>query len=178
MTDNGAITVTKLFGEAEIAGRVEELAGELAKVLEGDFTVVAVLKGSFVFAADLIRALDREGLSPGVEFMRLSSYGHAKKSSGKVRLIGDAPEDFGGRRVLLLDDIVDTGRSLAHAKEMILERGASRVLTVALLDKPSRREVDIAADFVGFTIEDLFVVGYGIDYDEQYRHLPYIGTVD
>jgi len=178
MTDNAAITVTKLFGETEIAERVGGLAGELAKVLEGDFTVVAVLKGSFVFAADLIRALDREGLAPGVEFMRLSSYGHAKQSSGKVRLIGDAPEDFGGRRVLLLDDIVDTGRSLAHAKAMILERGASQVLTVALLDKPSRREVDIAADFVGFTIEDLFVVGYGIDYDEQYRHLPYIGTVD
>ena len=178
MTDKAAITVTKLFDEAEIAERVGELAGELAKVLEGDFTVVAVLKGSFVFAADLIRALDREGLSPRVEFMRLSSYGRAKTSSGSVRLIGDAPDDFGGRRVLLLDDIVDTGRSLAHAKALILERGASQVLTIALLDKPSRREIDIAADFVGFTIEDLFVVGYGIDYDENYRHLPYIGTVD
>jgi hypoxanthine phosphoribosyltransferase len=178
MTENATITVTMLFDEAEITRRVGELAGELARVLEGDFTVVAILKGSFVFAADLIRALDREGLRPGVEFMRLSSYGGAKQSSGKVRLIGDAPEDFGGRRVLLLDDIVDSGRSLAHAKEMIRERGASQVLTVALLDKPSRREVDIAADFVGFTIEDLFVVGYGIDYDQKYRHLPYIGTVD
>ncbi len=80
--------------------------------------------------------------------------------------------------MLLLDDIVDTGRSLAHARELILARGASQVLTVALLDKPSRREVEIAADFVGFTIEDLFVVGYGIDFAEDYRHLPYIGTVD
>ncbi len=170
--------VTKLYGEDEIARRVRELAAELAAVLEGEFTVAAVLKGSFVFAADLIRALDREGLGPRVEFLRLSSYGQAKQSSGEVRLIGDAPEDFAGRKVLLLDDIVDTGRSLAHARELILARGASQVLTVALLDKPSRREVEIAADFVGFTIEDLFVVGYGIDYAEDFRHLPYIGTVD
>lgn len=170
--------VTKLYGEEEIAQRVRELAAELAGALEGEFTVAAVLKGSFVFAADLIRALDREGLAPRVEFLRLSSYGQSKQSSGEVRLIGDAPEDFAGRKVLLLDDIVDTGRSLAHARELILARGASQVLTVALLDKPSRREVEIAADFVGFTIEDLFVVGYGIDYAEDFRHLPYIGTVD
>ena len=170
--------VTKLYGEEEIARRVRELASELAGVLKGEFTVAAVLKGSFVFAADLIRALDREGLAPRVEFLRLSSYGKAKQSSGEVRLIGDAPEDFAGRKVLLLDDIVDTGRSLAHARDLIMARGASRVLTVALLDKPSRREVEIAADFVGFIIEDLFVVGYGIDYAEDYRHLPYIGTVD
>ncbi len=170
--------VTKLYSEDEIARRVRELAAELAAGLEGEFTVAAVLKGSFVFAADLIRALDREGLAPRVEFLRLSSYGQAKQSSGEVRLIGDAPEDFAGRKVLLLDDIVDTGRSLAHARELILARGASQVLTVALLDKPSRREVEIAADFVGFTIEDLFVVGYGIDYAEDFRHLPYIGTVD
>lgn len=171
-------TVRKLFSADEIARRVEELAGEIAGAAPGDLTIVGILKGSFVFVADLVRALDRVRVSPRIEFVRLSSYGHAKESSGEVRLIGEVPTDLGGRQVLLVDDIVDTGRSLAYARALLLELGAAQVWTCALVDKPSRRKVAIAADFVGFTISDLFVIGYGIDHAEDFRHLPYIGTVD
>ena len=171
-------TVRKLYSAEDIARRVDALAGEIAGAVSGDLTIVGILKGSFVFVADLARALDRAGLAPRIEFVRLSSYGQAKESSGEVRLIGDVPMDLGGRQVLLVDDIVDTGRSLAYARMLLLELGATWVWTCALVDKPSRREVAIAADFVGFTIADLFVVGYGIDHAEDFRYLPYIGTVD
>ena len=170
--------ITKLYGEAEIAERVIALAGEVAAVLPADFLMVGLLKGSFVFVADLIRALDRLGCRPRVEFMRLSSYGSGKQSSGEVHLIGDVPTDVAGRAILLVDDIVDSGRSISYARTLLLERGAAQIWTCALLDKPSRREIDVPSDFVGFTIPDLFVVGYGIDYAEGYRHLSYIGTVD
>jgi hypoxanthine phosphoribosyltransferase len=171
-------TVHRLFDETEIARRVHELAEEIARALPHEFTVVGVFKGAFVFVADLIRALDGLGLAPRVEFVRLSSYGQARESSGEVRLRGEVPEGIAGRQVLLADDIIDTGRSLAFAKALLLEHGAARVLTCALIDKPSRREIDFEADLVGFTVGNVFVVGYGIDYAERYRHLPYIGAVD
>jgi hypoxanthine phosphoribosyltransferase len=169
--------VSKLFDEAEIVLRVEVLAGEIVRALGPEFVVIGVLKGSFVFLADLVRALARAGATPNIEFMRLASYGQKKESSGEVLLLGDAPRDFGGRAVLLVDDIVDTGLSMAYGKRLLAERNASSVRTCALLDKPSRRQVDVAIDFVGFEIPDVFVVGYGIDYAEQYRYLPYIGRV-
>jgi hypoxanthine phosphoribosyltransferase len=169
--------VSKLFDEAEIVLRVEVLAGEIVRALGPEFVVIGVLKGSFVFLADLVRALARAGATPGIEFMRLASYGQKQESSGEVLLLGDAPRDFGGRAVLLVDDIVDTGLSMAYGKRLLIERHASSVRTCALLDKPSRRQVDVAIDFVGFEIPDVFVVGYGIDYAEQYRYLPYIGRV-
>jgi hypoxanthine phosphoribosyltransferase len=172
-----SIPVSKLFDEAEIAARVETLAGEIVRSLGGEFVVIGVLKGSFVFLADLVRALARAGAAPAVEFMRLASYGQKKESSGEVRLLGDVPRDFEGRAVLLVDDIVDTGLSMAYGKRLLTERHASRVRTCALLDKPSRRQVEVEIDFVGFEIPDVFVVGYGIDYAEQYRYLPYIGKV-
>lgn len=175
---SGASTVTRLIDQEAIRHRVEELAEAIAGTITGELTIVVLLKGSFMFAADLVRALDRRGLAPRVEFMRLSSYGLGKESSGLVRLIGDHPEGVAGREVLLVDDIQDTGRTLSVAQNMLLGLGARRVWTCVLLDKPSRREVDFAADFVGFEIEDVFVVGYGIDFAEAYRHLPYIGTVD
>jgi len=171
-------TVTKLFTEDEIAVRVEELAAEITGVLPPDFMIVGLLKGSFVFVADLIRALDRIGNTPTVEFIRLSSYGHGRESSGEARLIGEVPKSIAGHNVLLVDDIVDTGRSLVRAKELLTDAGAIKVWTCGLVDKPSRREVKFTADFVGFTVEDVFVVGYGIDFAESYRHLPYIGVVD
>jgi len=171
-------SVSRLFDEEVIARRVEELAGEIAAVLPREFVIVALLKGSFIFVADLIRALDRASATPMVEFLRLSSYGHGRRSSGVVRVIGDAPKDVMGHAVLVIDDIVDTGRSLLFARDLLAEAGAASVRTCALLDKPSRREVEIEADFVGFTVEDVFVVGYGIDDAEKYRHLPYIGAVD
>ena len=171
-------SVRTLFGEAEIARRVEELGGEIAAMLPKDAAVVGLLKGSFVFVADLARALARSGLTPRIEFLKLSSYGASKTSSGEVRLLSDLTADIASRQVLLVDDIVDTGRTLAFARSLLLERGAERVVTCALIDKPSRREVDIDADVVGFTVPDVFVVGYGIDHAEHYRYLPYIATID
>jgi len=169
--------VTTLFDAGRIARRVEELAAEIAKSLPRELVLVVVLKGGFVFAADLMRALDRLGGILRVEFLRLSSYGPSKESSGSVQTIGPVP-DVAGRDVLLVDDIVDTGRSLVVARTLLLERGAASVATCVLLDKPCRREVEVEPDFVGFAIEDVFVVGYGIDFAEQHRHLPYIGSVD
>jgi hypoxanthine phosphoribosyltransferase len=140
--------IVKLFGEAEIADRVEE-----------------------------VRALNRAGASVEVEFMRLSSYGMGQQSSGDVRLLGDIGGDLAGRQLLLVDDIVDTGRSIAYAQALIRQREVSRLWTCALVDKPSRREVEVTMDFVGFSIEDVFIAGYGIDFAERYRDLPYIGVV-
>jgi hypoxanthine phosphoribosyltransferase len=170
--------VTKLFDEREIAARVEEIASETVDRLPRDFLIVGLLVGSFVFVADFIRALHRIGCAPSVEFIRFSSYGDKQESSGNVRLIGETQLDLSGRAVLLVDDIVDTGRTLLHARGLIREKKASIVLTCALIDKPSRREVAIDPDFVGFTVPDVFMVGYGIDYAHQYRQLPFIGMID
>ncbi|MDP6706498.1 MAG: hypoxanthine phosphoribosyltransferase [Alphaproteobacteria bacterium] len=167
-----------LFDEQQVARRVAELADEIAAALPQDVTVVGILKGSFVFVADLVRALDRNGLRPGVDFIRLSSYGYGRESAEEVSLVADLGEEVAGRSILLVDDILDTGRSLAFARSLLLKQQAARAWSCALLDKPSRRQVEFAADFVGFTVDDVFVVGYGIDHAEKYRHLPYIGTID
>jgi hypoxanthine phosphoribosyltransferase len=169
--------VRTLYDEAQIIQRTGELAADVAKTFPGDFTIVGLLTGAFVFVADLVRALDRAGRTPHVEFMRLSSYGQNRESSRKVKLVGEIP-DVKGRDVLLVDDVVDTGRTQAFARETLLGAGATRVAACMLLDKPSRREVEVATEFVGFTVPDLFLVGYGIDYAGQYRHLPFIGTID
>jgi hypoxanthine phosphoribosyltransferase len=167
-----------LFSAAEIAARVAALAGVIAQRLPADFVMVGLLKGACVFVADLARALDRAGSRPEIEFIRLSSYGLAKESSGAVRLLGDVPAGLAGRPVLLVDDLVDTGRSIAYAATQLRQRDISNLWTCALLDKPQRREVEVALDFVGFTIDDVFVVGYGTDYAEKYRHLPYMGVIE
>ena len=170
--------IEPLFDETIVARRVDELAKEIAGRLPARFTLVGLLKGSFVFVADLVRALHRAGAVPRIEFMRVSSYGHDTRSSGIVSLMGDAPPGVQGETVLLVDDIQDTGRTLAFTRGLLLERGAVRVWTCTLLDKPSRREVEGGeVDFVGFTIPDLFVVGFGIDYAERYRYLPFIGSI-
>jgi hypoxanthine phosphoribosyltransferase len=172
-------TVTLLFDAGQIAERVDALAAQIRDVTGAcDLALVGILKGSFMFMADLARALERAGVRPQIEFMRLASYGQKKESSGEVQLLADAPRDFEGRPVVVVDDIVDTGLSMAYGRKLLVERNASAVYTCALLDKPTRRNVDIAVDFVGFTIPDVFVVGYGIDFAEQYRYLPYIGKVD
>jgi len=167
-----------LFSEVEIAARVETLAAEIAERTPADFVIVGLLKGAAVFVADLARALFRAGARPEIDFLQLSSYGSAKESTGEVRLVGDVPTGLAGRRVLLVDDIVDTGRSIAHAAMLLRQSGITQLWTCALLDKPARREVAVAVDFVGFTIDDVFVVGYGTDYAEKYRYLPYIGVVE
>ena len=171
-------SVRTLFDQARIAVRVDELAAAVAEAIPDEFIIIGVLKGSFVFVADLVRALHGAGRRPRVDFIRLSSYGAEKTSSGEVRLAGAAPAGIAGRRVLLIDDIVDTGRTLVYARELLQAQGAADVWTCALVDKPSRREVAFTADFVGFEVPDVFIVGYGIDFAEDYRHLPYIGTVD
>ncbi len=172
-------TVTMLFDAEQIAERVDELAREIVRgVGRRDLALVGILKGSFMFMADLARALERAGARPQIEFMRLASYGQKKESSGEVMLLGDAPRDFEGRPVVVVDDIVDTGLSMDYGRAMLAERNVAAVHTCTLLDKPSRRNTEIEVDFVGFVIPDVFVVGYGIDYAEQYRYLPYIGKVD
>jgi hypoxanthine phosphoribosyltransferase len=176
--EQGRIELTKLFRESEISARVEELARAAAPCLPDNFVVVGLLVGSFVFVADLVRAFYRIGRNPSVEFMRLNSYGIGRESSGLVRLIGEFELDLSGRAVLLVDDIVDTGRTLLYARDLLRDKRASSILTCALVDKPSRREVLIEVDFVGFTIPDVFIVGYGIDYAHEYRHLPFIAKID
>jgi hypoxanthine phosphoribosyltransferase len=171
-------THVTLFDEDAIAKRVDELAREIAATIPGDFLIVGLLKGSFVFVADLARALHRYERHPQIEFMRLSSYGLAKTSGGEVHLLGDVPTDIAGKEVLLVDDIADTGRSLAYGRALLQQRDVAGLWICVLLDKPSRREVEVEVDFRGFSIDDVFVAGYGIDYAEQYRHLPRIVVIE
>ena len=171
------VAVEPMFAAAALATRVDELSEAIAAVMPRDLVLVGILTGSFVFVADLVRALDRRGVRPEVRFLQLSSYGVGTVSSGEVQVLGSLAGRFEGRHVLVVDDIQDTGRTLAVASRILLDRGAATVRACALLDKPSRREVDFRADFVGFEIPDVFVVGYGIDYAERYRHLPYVGRV-
>lgn len=167
-----------LFDEATIARRIDEMAKAIAASDPRDLLVVAVLKGSFMFAADLIRALHRVGLAPQVEFIHLSSYRAATISSGHVRILRDVESTVDGRDVLLIDDILESGRTLVFAKDLLAARGSRRVLTAVLLEKPGKRAVHIHADFVGFVCPDVFVVGYGMDIAHSYRQLPFVGVVD
>ncbi len=169
--------VQTLFTADRVAARVDEMAGEIKRAMPAEFTLVGILTGSFVFVADLVRALDREGAAPKVEFMRLASYGMGTTSAGEVQVLSGLSGRFQGEPVVIVDDIQDTGRTLKVAKRILDDLGAAPVYTCALLDKPERREVDFQADLIGFTIPDVFVVGYGIDWAERLRHLPFIGRV-
>ncbi len=166
-----------LISEDEIAERVVGLAKDIAQSAPEDLLIVVILKGSFVFAADLLRALDRAGAKPQVDFMTLSSYGDGIRSKGTVTLSRDISEDVTGRHVLIVDDILESGRTLLFARDLLSERGAISVKTCLLLDKAGKREVAIEADFTGFEIGDRFVIGYGLDLAHRYRGLPYIGVV-
>lgn len=170
-------TAHPLHSEAAINAAVDRMAEAIRQDIGDDFQVVCILTGAFLFTADLVRALSRIGARPHVDFVALKSYGTGTESSGSVQLVGDVPDDLQGRAVLLVDDILDTGRTLERARELIAERGAGPIKTAVLLDKPVRRTQPVAADYVGFTIEDVFVVGYGIDYAERWRHLPYLAYV-
>ncbi len=167
-----------LYDEATIARRNEEMARMIAVDAPADLLVVAVLKGSFMFVADLIRAMHRAGMSPQVEFVHLSSYRAATISSGHVEILRDVQSEVRGRHVLLVDDILESGRTLAFAKDLLAARGAARVDTAVLLEKPGKRAVHIKADHVGFVCPDYFVVGYGMDVAHCYRQLPYVGVVE
>ena len=174
----GNRTIRTLFEEQAIAERTAAMAREVNAAKPHDLLVVAVLKGSFMFAADLIRAMHRTGLSPQVEFIHLSSYLDDLVSSGEVRILKDIDSSVRGRDVLLVDDILESGRTLAFAKDLIAARGARRVLIAVMLEKPGKRAVSVRADFVGFECPDLFVVGYGMDVAHAYRQLPFIGVVE
>jgi hypoxanthine phosphoribosyltransferase len=166
-----------LFASGDIAKRNVELAEEIAADLGPDILVIAVLKGSFVFAADLIRALHHAGVQPQIDFMALSSYGDKSISSGTVVITRDIVDTVKGRKVLLIDDILESGRTMDFATRELLERGAETVKTCLMLDKKGKRINDFEADFVGFDCPDLFVIGYGLDYAHYYRELPYIGYI-
>jgi hypoxanthine phosphoribosyltransferase len=173
----GSWGVQVLLTEAQIQRRVRELAGEIAADYGPDEEIhlVCVLKGGFMFLSDLVRAL-RARVT--LDFIALSSYGKGTKSSGEVRLLKDVDHALEGRHVIIVEDIVDTGLTLHYLQEILRARSPKSLRTVCLLSKPSRREVDVRVDYVGFTIEDRFVVGYGLDYDERYRELPYIAVLD
>ncbi len=170
--------VTLLLTAADIERRVAALAAEIGAAMAEPFTMIAVLKGAFVFAADLLRELSRVGCHPRIDFVRLGSYGDAATSSGRVTLRGEPPRGVSGRCVLLVDDVLDTGLTLVEAKRLIEGLGAVEVRTCVLLRKLGRQTVEVEPDFVGFDIEDRFVVGYGIDFAEQHRDLPYVGWVE
>ncbi|MEZ5753010.1 MAG: hypoxanthine phosphoribosyltransferase [Paracoccaceae bacterium] len=168
--------IDQLISAKRIAARVEALADEITASFKGTdkLIVVGLLRGSFVFIADLVREID---LPVEVDFMEASSYGDSMHSSREVRILKDLRGEIGGRDVLVVEDIVDTGFTLHHVKNLLQSREPRRLEVCALLDKPSRREVDIKATWTGFEIPDEFVVGYGIDYAQRNRNLPFIGKV-
>jgi hypoxanthine phosphoribosyltransferase len=171
-------TIRVLFDDAIIAARNAEMAREIAAAGYRDLLVISILKGSFIFAADLIRALHGAGMAPEVEFLSLSSYQSGTVSSGQVTVLRDIDSPVAGRDVLLIDDILESGRTIAFAKEMMLARGASRVGVAVLLEKPGKRAKPVEADHVGFVCPDLFVVGYGMDVAHAFRELPFVGVVE
>jgi hypoxanthine phosphoribosyltransferase len=169
--------IKPLYSAEAIALRVDQLAGDIAARRLDDLMVVAVLKGSFIFAADLIRALHRHGLEPEIDFVYLASYDGEQVSRGEVRVLRDVESDIKGRNVVIVDDIFDSGRTLAFAKALLAEGGARQVLTCVLVDKQVKRASAITPDFIGFSCPPVFVVGYGMDLHNRYRELPFIGEL-
>ena len=160
----------------ELAARINDLAKEIRQDFPaGQLHFICVLKGAFLFLGDLIRAMEGDVT---IDFMACSSYGAGTTSSGEVRLSKDLDSGLEGRDVIIVEDIVDTGLTLHYLQDILLARGPRSLRTACLLSKPSRRKIDVTIDYVGFTIEDRFVVGYGLDYAEQYRNLPYIGVLE
>jgi hypoxanthine phosphoribosyltransferase len=168
--------IDQMISAKAIAARVEALAREITRHFKGTdkLVVVGLLRGSFVFIADLVREID---LPVEVDFLEASSYGDAMQSSREVRILKDLRGEIAGRDVLVVEDIVDTGFTLHHVIHLLKAREPARLKVCALLDKPSRREVPVKADWTGFEIPDEFVVGYGIDFAQRNRNLPYIGKV-
>jgi hypoxanthine phosphoribosyltransferase len=169
-------TIHELISERRIAERVKELGQAVARDYAGrSLVLVCVIKGSFVFASDLARAID---LPLRIEFLGVRSYGSGTETTGVVQITHDLSRPIEGEDVLLVEDIVDTGLTLAHLLELMRTRLPKSVRVAALLNKPARKRIDVPIDYLGFTIEDRFVVGYGLDWGEQHRNLPYIGVVE
>jgi len=164
-----------LLAEKEIAGKIQELGKTLAAEYQGkNPLVICVLKGAVVFMADLIRHMD---IPCEMDFMAVSSYGTGTESSGMVKILKDLDTSVQNRHVLVVEDIMDSGLTLSRLVELLRHREAASVKVVTLLNKPERRKVDISPDYSGFDIPDEFVVGFGLDFAEQYRNLPYIGVL-
>ena len=164
-----------LLSADQIQKRVEALALEIRADFPDDLHVIAVLKGAFMFLSDLVRH------TPGhvsMDFMAVSSYAKGTTTSGEVRLLKDLDTTLDGRNVVIVEDIVDTGLTLTYLQDILRARNPKSLRTACLLSKPSRRQVDVKVEYIGVTIEDRFVVGYGLDYAEQYRNLPYIAVLD
>lgn len=167
--------VGQLLSEEQIQARVREMGAEISQAYAGEqVVVIGILKGAFVFCADLLRNFT---IQTQVDFMAVSSYGNATESSGVIKIIKDLDTPVEGRHVLLVEDIVDSGLTLRYLKEYLAHQNPASVRVAVLLDKPSRRKTEVTVDYIGFAIPDEFIVGYGIDYAEQYRHLPYIGII-
>ena len=164
----------QLIAADDIQRRVRELAAEISRDHPLGVHLVCVLKGASIFLADLARALECDVT---MDFIAVSSYGASTKSSGQVRLLKDLDTTLEGRNVLIIEDIVDTGLTLTYLQDILKARAPRSLRTACLLSKPSRREVDVTVDYIGFTIEDRFVVGYGLDHHERYRNLPHIAVV-
>lgn len=165
-----------LFSREEISKRVKELGNELSEVYrDKDLVVVSLLRGSFIFCADLVREID---VPVEVDFITTASYGHAEVSSGKVEIVHDLRTEIKGRDILIVDDIMDSGNTINKVKEHLEAKGAKSIKICVMLDKPSRRQVDLEPDYTGFSIPDLFIVGYGLNYGDYYRNIPYIFTFD
>ena len=176
MNDNMKEDVLRvLLSEDEIREKVRELGGKItADYKNSNLMLVTVLKGAVVFLADLMRQID---VPAEIDFMVVSSYGSGVKSSGVVKIVKDLDVPLEGKDILIVEDILDSGLTLSYIKELLESRGPRSIRIATLLDKPSRRKVDLQADYIGFSVPDEFVIGYGLDYDEKYRNLPYIGIL-
>lgn len=164
-----------MISEDQLKAKVQELGKQIEKDFAGqELLVVGILKGASVFVADLIRNID---LDVNIDFMSVSSYGSSTESSGTVKILKDLDVNIEGKNVLIVEDIIDSGLTLSNLVETLKVRNPKSLKLCTLLDKPQRRKVEIPVDYVGFVIEDKFIVGYGIDYAEKYRNLPYIGVV-
>ena len=163
-----------LLSEAQLRDRVAAMATEIQRDYPNGIHIVAVLKGAFMFLSDLVRHMDG---NVSLDFMALSSYAKGTTSSGEVRFLKDLDESLDGKDVLIVEDIVDTGLTLTYLQNILRSRGPRVLRTACLLSKPSRRKIDVKVEYIGFTIEDRFVVGYGLDFAEQYRNLPHIGVI-
>ena len=166
---------TILFDQAQLEAKVAQLGEQISRDYEGkDLLLVGVLKGSVVFMADLMRRIT---VPAAIDFMAVSSYGSGVKTSGVVRILKDLDRSIEGKDLLIVEDILDSGMTLHYLRDLLRDRGCASVRIVTLLDKPERRKVGIHPDYVGFQIPDAFVVGYGLDYAEKYRNLPYVGIL-
>ena len=168
--------VSELINEEVVKNRINELASMISKDYEGkEITLICILKGSIFFTCDLAKRLT---VPVKFDFMSVASYGSGTESSGRVKIVKDLDDPIEGKDVLVIEDIIDSGRTLSHLMKLLQVRNPNSIKLCTLLDKPDRRVVDVNVDYTGFVIPDEFVVGYGLDYDQKYRNLPYIGVVE